>query len=103
MFASAAAVYVFSEYDNGLTGSETQYARCPKDDDMAYARALVGSSIDYEAEDEYIESFASHHWLIEGYLRYPPDDSEHYYQYVNTETIVFSSNNNYRTTENIPE
>lgn len=102
LFASAAAVYVFTEYDNGLTGSETKMAKCPKDSDMVYAYATVGSSIDYEPEFECIESFASHHWLLEGYLRYQPDNSEYYYQYEDSETIIIHSDPDYYNEVNIP-
>lgn len=93
LFTMVAVVYVYSEYDNGMSGEETVYAKCLLNDELAIARATVGSSIDYEPESEDIECFASHHWLLEGYLRYNPAEDEfgdHFYQYSDDTLIIHS-------------
>lgn len=93
LLTMVAVVYVYSEYDNGMSGTETVYAKCLEDDEYAIARGDVGNSIDYEPEFENIESFASEHWLLEGYLRYDPAKDEfgdHFYQYSDDTLIIHS-------------
>lgn len=90
LFTNAGYVSIEAYCEHGTITTREHYMKCEKDDAMVYAGVRFTAS-----SDGCLVDFVSEHKLLEGILRYEPDNTEYYYQYANSETIYFYTEDNY--------
>lgn len=79
---------VYCEHETKTT--RENYKKCDLDDSLVYAWVR-----DRSTSDGCLYDFVTEHRLLEGIIYYEPDDTNNYYQFADSETIHFYTEDNY--------